>query len=76
MKCDFCEFEDNVSKLKDCKHSDSWLTVQVHEKYNFLHACPKCARMLIACKFMTVLHDPDVLKKFFPNFKKKEDTDE
>lgn len=76
MKCDFCDFEDNVTKPTKFEHPDGWINIQVHAKYNVLRACPKCARMLMACKFMTVSPDPDVLKKFFPNLKRKEDTDE
>lgn len=82
MKCDFCEFEDNVSKLNECNMPDGWLAVQVHKKYNVLRACPKCARILIICTFMAnyneanKAYDGDALKQFFPNLKRKDDIDE
>lgn len=79
MKCDFCEFEDKVSKLNKCNLPDGWLAVQVHKKYNLLHACPKCARMIMVCNFMTnyaEAREGDALKPFFPNLKRKEDTEE
>ena len=86
MKCDFCEFEDNVSKSNKYKHPDGWLAVQVHEKYNRLHACPKCARLLMVCLYMvnrtgarvslSYSPDPEELEQFFPNLKRKENTDE
>lgn len=86
MKCDFCEFEDNVSKLNKYKHPDGWIAVQVHDNYTKLHACPKCARILLICTAMadrigaragvSEASDAKLLEKFFPNFKRKEDTDE
>lgn len=78
MKCDFCEFEDNVSKLNECNMPDGWLAVQVHKKYNLLHACPKCARIILLCGYMTnhtEAPDGKFLKEYFPNLKRKEDID-
>ncbi len=79
MKCDFCEFEDNVTKPTKYKHPDGWIAVQVNKKYNVLHACPKCARILMICTYMannTEVRDGEVLKKYFPNLKRKDDTDD
>lgn len=86
MKCDFCEFEDNVTKPTKYKHPDGWLEVQVHDKYTRLRACPKCTRIILICAFMAdrtgaragvvEAPDPEILKQFFPNFKRKEDTNE
>lgn len=86
MKCDFCEFEDDVSKLNKYKHPDGWLDVKVTERYNVLHACPKCSRLILLCGFMakrtgaragvSAAPDPEILEQFFPTFKRKENTDE
>ena len=80
MKCDFCEFEDNVSKLNKNKHPNGWTDVKIDNRYNSLHACPKCARMIMLFTFITKrmagVSDPETLEPFFPDFKRKDNNDE
>lgn len=53
MKCDFCDFEDNESKLNDEKvHSGKWLKVVISKEYENLKACPKCARLILLFYYM------------------------
>ena len=74
MKCDFCEFEDNVSKLNKYGRPDGWVDVIIDNRYNSLHACTKCARIIMLCRSGT--SDPEVLKNYFPNLKRKDNNDE
>jgi hypothetical protein len=73
MKCDFCEFEDNVSKLNKYGRPDGWINVIIDNRYNPLYACTKCARIIMLC---TNTSNPEVLKNYFPNLKRKDNNDE
>ena len=89
MKCDFCEFEDNVSKLNKEGHPDKWLKVKIPD-YEALEACPKCARLILMATYICDLskyHDnpfkhnkPNVetfaLHKYIPGLKKETKKDD